>query len=287
MAGKNGTATEAQKAEIVPPSGETALAPAAQTAVVAPQVPSGLSAGGMTPGQEVEREDFVFPRLRLLQALSGEVTEGEFSAGQMLNSLTKEPLTAPWKKGVDEDAVSIVIIPFLYAKQRVLFEDKTMLCRSDDGRTGQGDPGGICAKCPLSQWDGRTPPKCTQQYTYLSLVCDENGDITDPMPIAVQFAKTSAVQGRKLNTMWEMSGKALWAGRYRVTVKQQSNKKGTFYVFDLRRQGDTPLEQQNMAAAAYTRFAGSAVRVDMDPSDFAEPEETSGSQQGKGGAGAF
>jgi hypothetical protein len=36
-------------------------------------------------------------------------------------------------------------------------------CNSKDGRTGVGDPGGLCTDCYLSKWDNDIPPLCTDQ----------------------------------------------------------------------------------------------------------------------------
>lgn len=36
------------------------------------------------------------------------------------------------------------------------------VCKSDDGITGEGDPGGECAECPLSKWNGDQKPECPE-----------------------------------------------------------------------------------------------------------------------------
>lgn len=51
-------------------------------------------------------------------------------------------------------------------------ESKKPDCRSLDGITGQGTPGGNCAMCSLNQWSNGDRPKCTEQRNLL--VYDHN-----------------------------------------------------------------------------------------------------------------
>ena len=70
---------------------------------------------------------------------------------------------------VDDGGLTLTFL--LDRTGRVFFEslkDNKPRCRSNDGITGNGQPGGDCAKCPLSQFqDNGTRPKCQQLINIL------------------------------------------------------------------------------------------------------------------------
>jgi len=71
----------------------------------------------------------------------------------------------------DVDGSGLTLTFLLDRTGRVLFEKLTSdkpECRSNDGITGNGTPGGDCAKCPLSQFrDNGERPKCQQLINIL------------------------------------------------------------------------------------------------------------------------
>jgi hypothetical protein len=101
------------------------------------------------------------PYLTLLQGQSKAVQKKQGSAGQFkINNF----------QALDE----ITLIPVGLGNFRQYRADRNnpsapITCESHDGVFGEGDPGGLCAQCPLSQWGPRNPatgkstrPPCTE-----------------------------------------------------------------------------------------------------------------------------
>jgi hypothetical protein len=55
--------------------------------------------------------------------------------------------------------------------------DARPMCKSLNGHTGDGDPGGACASCPLSKFDNKTNtrPKCSANWNLLVFDHSSNG----------------------------------------------------------------------------------------------------------------
>lgn len=96
--------------------------------------------------------------LRLAQGLTKEVADGDAKMGDFLVEGY-----APVQ--------SLDIVPFAAQKIRTYKPDRNAppQCQAPDGDYGYGDPGGECAKCPLSHWGPRdpktgkgTPPPCAE-----------------------------------------------------------------------------------------------------------------------------
>ena len=89
--------------------------------------------------EEFSAVDLLLPRIRLAQGLTPEVQDGTAKPGQIL-------LT-----GYDP-VEEVVFIPMGMRRRRVLRDEDertAILCSSDDGKNGQGVPGGACQLCPL------------------------------------------------------------------------------------------------------------------------------------------
>lgn len=162
-------------------------------------------------------DDIVIPRLRLAQGLTQEVQDGNARPGDFLLS-GATPRT--------EVTCTVLAI----AKFRRLTEDGSgdILCRSEDGLVGVGDPGGNCDDCPLSKWvnatDGsrkNTPPKCQFGYKYL-LEVDGYGQCV------FEMKRTAIPAAKALNAMVVRNG----YGNTRVMIKAQkgTGTRGTYYT---------------------------------------------------------
>lgn len=184
-----------------------------------------------TNNPDFDQEDTVLPRLRLAQGLTSEVQDGSAKPGQwlLLGYTPRQTLT---------------VVPLLFTRRRVLRDsDFNLLCASNDGVTGVGEPGGDCATCPEAQWTGtketgRKPPQCQFSYAYVMYVA-EHGALG-----LLEFKRTSIQTGKILNTMVKQKG----LGNFAVELASvsQSGKKGTFYLPSVK-----PLEidEQLLAAA--------------------------------------
>ena len=172
-----------------------------------------LAAYSSTP--TFDTSDVFIPNLRLAQGLTAEVQSGDAKPGEWLVT-GFEP--------VDE----VTIVPMLFGKGRELRDpdDRSLLCRSQDSIIGVGNPGGVCADCPLGKWtekrDGtRVPPECNFMYRYVVYSQDHESLAT------LTFQKTALRAGKVLNTAVAKAG----LGNVAVVLKAEGKKgpKGTFY----------------------------------------------------------
>lgn len=163
---------------------------------------------------DLDSEDIMIPRLRLMQGLSTEVQDGSASPGQWVLS------------GYDPKEM-VSFVPLLFARNRVLRDDEgSVLCRSRDAKTGEGEPGGDCETCIMNKWINNekgpnTPPKCAFSYVYVGWV-EEFDSVA-----LVEFRRTSINAGKMLNTVAAQRG----LGNFAVKLKtsKQTGKRGTFY----------------------------------------------------------
>lgn len=160
-----------------------------------------------------DMSDIMPPVLRLAQGLTPEVQDGSAKPGQWL-------LT-----GFDP-VDTVHIVPLLFARRREYREDGAeIMCVSDDGITGVGDPGGDCRTCVMNQWAGergsRKPPQCTFIYSYVVYVAEF--DTT----ALLNFKRTSVGIGKMLNSLIARTG----MGRTAVELisKKNQGKRGSYY----------------------------------------------------------
>jgi hypothetical protein len=163
---------------------------------------------------DMESEDLMIPRLRLMQGLSTEVQEGTAFPGK-------------WVLTGFDPKDELVVIPCLFARNRTLRDTEgQILCRSLDSLTGVGEPGGECAKCIMNQWkDGpdntRLPPPCSFSYAYIVYVPEFKS------AALVEFRRTSLQAGKTLNTFAAQKGLTNFAIKLRSS--KQTGKRGTFF----------------------------------------------------------
>lgn len=67
-----------------------------------------------------------------------------------------------------DTGLTVTILLDKTSRSRWLKDDFTKpLCRSNDGVTGEGDPGGRCATCPMSKWTDGKRPECGENRDLL------------------------------------------------------------------------------------------------------------------------
>jgi len=198
----------------------------------------------------VGMEDLILPRVELLQALSPSVVAGDLSAGQIVNNLTKEDL-----------GESVTVIPVFITKNWIRWRKREegggMMWRSNDPADER--------VIEESKWgaDG-AKPLATAYLNFLCMV--EGGDL----PIIVSFANTNYKTGRKWLTLTKMSMGHLYESQYALSSHSQTNNKGTFYVFDIKRTGPATSEQKTQAMQYGAMFAGKDLNFESE-SESAKP----------------
>jgi hypothetical protein len=230
-----------------------------------------LGATHLDPG------DFIPPRVKIVQAMSAEANAEKDPAivGDLLNTLTGENY-----------GQGLTFIPLQTFKQRIMLvrderrdaieeaigtplsEGNGLKCRSFDMVQGTGEPGGECAECPLSKWDGNVPPLCSETYNVAAMT--ELGDL-----IILSFSKSSAKVGKRLFSMLRMSHEQPWTRVYAMSTHKEKNDRGIFAVPEIKVTGDkTPPELIRVGVEWARQLTG--MTIDVTPPIDDEPAEASG-----------
>lgn len=221
-------------------------------------------------GQEnIEPEDLVIPRIRLLQPLSKEVVERKSEAGHFAISITGEILP------------KLQILFFYHTKSRVCFAraiDKAagegVACISMDAKLGSR--GENCAECALSMWDDTVKvadrvkgqktsgPECNLCFNYPCFVLNsQNPD----MPVALSVMRTSLKIGREINSFIRLCRAQWWTKVFEVYSELRKGEKGSYYVFAYKELRKATEEEQGKAFSMYQGLIGKRVVVPQDQSD--------------------
>lgn len=235
---------------------DSALQPAGNT---------GISFGS----SNLDAEDFIPPRVKIVQAMSDERSQG-VEEGSFYNTLTSE-----------DYGPELTFIPISTFKNRILLvrterrkemnkalktaghreignDVEGLACRSLDMQHGRGTPGIACSECPLSQWsgdDGNTPPLCSETYNVTAI--SDAGDL-----IILGFSKSSAKIGKRMFSMMRLSAGAPWSAQYLATTREESGKQGRYFVPIIKKIDAPAPEMMKLAEAFASQLAGVTIDVD-------------------------
>lgn len=160
--------------------------------------------------EHMRQEDLIVPRLMVMQALSPAVVENKAITGEGRDSLTNE-LVLP--KG--EGRAFAIVFHYL---EWILWGDR---------KTGEGildrstDMNGKLAKDTRRDADNK--PIVTEYHNFIVMV--EGRDA----PILLSFSKASHKYGRMLLNLARMRNAAIFAGRYMIGIRTDTNKAGQSY----------------------------------------------------------
>ena len=200
---------------------------------------------GVVPGaEEEEPEDFVIPRLRLLQSVSTEVEDGTSKVGVIMHSVSGEE----WENGLE-------FIPICLRKTRILFDQDNLkgapLCFAPDGKRNR--EGFLCLReCPFDDahlWKNSQPPRCARGMNFPCLIL-KDGKLTGDFASAT-FAKSSTQAGQKLVYCRKISGLPYWAFVYKLYSQKRKFQKGLAYIFEVTQIRKTTLDEQRIAEHIY------------------------------------
>ena len=177
--------------------------------------------------EEVRTDDLnLVPQLKVLQGLSPEVQEGLGKAGQFWDSYQDKPIDPP-----------ILIVPVHTFRTRARWANdrgiQLPVCRSHDGKTGSGDPGGDCTVC-------KHPKKFTRDGQLIG-DCDETMQFVVWLPehdswCMLPLAKTKYKIGKQwVNMIYKGRGR-IFSNVYKMgLVLEESARKDKFHniVFEL------------------------------------------------------
>jgi len=193
-------------------------------------------------GDNLSNDDLLLPRVDLLQALSPVVVSGEKKPGQIINNITQEDLGSP------------SIIPIYLTKNWIRWKPRNegggIIWRSNDPT----DPRVI----EETKWVNNEKPLATAYFNFLCLVEGED------VPIVLSFSMTSYQAGRKLFTLTKMTPGPIYSCKYKLSAVSKTNNFGTFFVFDVTKEGPASEEDQAKASDLKKMFAGKELNFDSE-----------------------
>jgi hypothetical protein len=192
-------------------------------------------------GEEIIRADALIPRLLLMQGLSDFVSDRKAQQGDMVRSTTIEKLGDP--------EVPVELIPITYQNRWRLEEEikGKFEYRGTEARTAKNDDQPWEFMHQGAKWK-RT--KVIDLYAVLpqDIAAEQNekkrfqetGELPDLnktlMPVLVSFRASSYQAGKKIvDIFMKAQNFGVQPHHYKTKLKchQESNDKGTYYVFDL------------------------------------------------------
>lgn len=227
------------------------------------------------PGTEdIQPEDTMFPRFRLLQSTSTEVEAGESKPGLIKNSLT------------EEEHEKIEIVPLMMKSTRIMFniEDRKgpPICRSKDMIIGTDCNCGCnnqCRICEYAKWLKNSPPACSISYNYPCLSTEQIQTILGVgegiiVPTLLTLMKSSTAAAHKMNTLmkWSVPPQPFWNYVWELSVKQDKFKKGVAFVYLVRQIRATTAEEREVCKRVY-EISVASKRDDIEP-EYTPEEET-------------
>jgi hypothetical protein len=200
--------------------------------------------------ESMRPKDIAIARLMLAQQMSAAVDKQNESAyieglepGMFYNGLTRENY-----------GNKIYIVPLMSLPKRLYMRPMEdgggVLCRSEDGNRGEGEPGGVCAKCILSTWKQGVHPECDEVLTYHALVSTDEEKPFTADDWVVWGAKVSALKAaRYLNRLYALRVPRLdlFAGRYKITSFYDQTQKKPCWVPVVENAGWVTKQQANFA----------------------------------------
>jgi hypothetical protein len=219
--------------------------------------------------EESKAEDVIIPRIKVIQALSPERTDGIAVEGDILNSLTQEKVNGKRFIPVKQYYTNIRWNSDRNAELR-------MLCRSFDGKVGNDENGAlVCAVCKKNQFDNSkqgkdAQPTCT---AYLNFIGFFEGDA---MPVVLSFAKTNYNEGKKLLSMAKSMRASSWNYAYALDSKKVSKDKNSWYIMVPRMDGQTSPEIRTLAYELYRAVENVTLKADYEDTEKYNEDVTDG-----------
>lgn len=194
---------------------------------------------------DVDREDLIIPRAKLLQALSPEIAEEEIEGlkpGLIINSLTKDVLT--------ETFMPIMVLP----PNWIRFNPRD---KNDPDFVDGVEPGGVVWRSAdksdpkvieEGKWKDDKPPLATK---FLNFFCifDESS-----IPVIISFCNTSFKAGKELLSLITLFQGDVWTKKYKLRAIKDTNDMGTFYVLKVIPAGPSSPEELPTGEALWQKF---------------------------------
>lgn len=183
--------------------------------------------------------------LRLAQGMTAEVTERKASIGQFV--LTNFPAY---------DEVTVVPLGAMDIRTYKPDPKKPAQCHAPTGDFGFGNPGGVCANCPLSHWGeynevtGKSAPPPCKEGVIVRFYSITHRCMVDFQFLAGERSKGGFIQQQAMSFGW--SNFAL-----KLTSVPKSNNRGSWYVPQIQMLDEVPEDQKDIVGKWFEVFLAS------------------------------
>lgn len=237
---------------------------------------------------EVDAADIQIPLLKIGQPLTAEVTEGDATAGEFINALTREGLG---------DEVDFVVAG--YNKGRFFHGDRATGRRarkaygvknvpwSDDPHYGEPfaeHPDAeetYSARVNAGEIEWGKGPKISTTYDFTGFVISGLDEGEEPIPVCLSLMRMNSKAAKKWATLLQavLRGR-YWDAVFHLSTERVSNAQGTYYVVNVKQsRKTTPDEKQqalNLALVLRNRNVSVVGDDDSDSKPAAEPAAAGG-----------
>jgi len=212
---------------------------------------------GLDGLEDIDASDLIIPRLQIVQPTS----QMGATAGTIYNVAT----------GEEFKELEIVFLAVHKSRVRWLINDdgtvnlkEPPVCRSNDSRNGQGNPGGDCSVCPYAMWNGSSKPECNLKYNFLGIVMETR------QPFLMSVGGASFKQAKLLINKCVRTKKPLYNYIIKLVPELVIGGKGKYYIYILNTVREATVEEIE-EFSVYKQDFTSKAKVQED-SEF-EPEE--------------
>jgi len=226
--------------------------------------------------EQMRPQDLVLPRIKLLQALSPEVAEGDMKAGTMVNTLTGEVV-------VEKDE-TIEFVPVQHYLEWIEWAPRSSNQGIiDRSRDAQSELAMRSAAGESVEVDGRKKFVVTEYHNFVVAVPSLGLDVAGL--IVLSCNRSSHKRGKQLLSLARFRGKCpLFAGRYKLSSTQETNKNNeSYYNYVIKNAGWATEEE--FAALKQVHESLQQVTVSTEQED--EPDAAGPSGDKPSGDGDF
>lgn len=209
-------------------------------------------------GEGLSQDDLMIPKLHLVQDMSKYYKDAGLKVGEIVNSLTMEPVAAP--------GTALEIIPLKLAQ----FWGEVPVKRGTGIRARRYPitPDNVNATWGAFVDEEGLQRRRRKEHDWLCLLPSD----PEGLPVSITFRDTSFTAAKKLNTFALLSkklGKPAFHTSYDLFSKETTNDQGTFFVFTIGKKR-AATESEIEAAKIWMGSLG-GVSVDSKEEDEAVP----------------
>jgi hypothetical protein len=173
----------------------------------------------------------------------------------------------------------VLFIPLLEWPKRLRFPENydgsgTILCSSENGKVGEGDPGGNCLTCVYAKRIDGKPSPCSNVMTFHILPLQEHDYMPTPDDWCVWGAKRSAIDAAKmLNRLHRMRGPVdLFKCVFKISSFWDTEQTQPCWVPKVDNAEWTTLDQYKFARSFYFSVRNLETAGSIHASDFASDD---------------